>query len=241
MNRMLALFAVGLACTACAGTASGQGDTQATFRMSWGTCEPQFANTFFTGPTGYNLVLSAADLTPGPTADDHLGTDVQLVVEPGAADGFPDAWRFDELGCQPVDAVTLSNAPLNPVCPAMTGPRPLAITYIYPLDEATNSMRIRLAIVYDDVSPAPNTRYTIWQVTFDMAKAVAGPGTPGVTCGGADRQMRIRCDFAQLATIRGVLASFRTAPGDLDYVTWNMGAPVRTEPATWGRLKGLYR
>jgi hypothetical protein len=241
MNKTLLLFAAGVACVACAGTASGQTDTQATFRLSWGTCEPQIADVPFTGPTAYNLVLSAADLSPGPAADDHLGTDVQLVVEPSAEGSFPDAWRFDELGCQPIDVVTLSNARLNPACPAMTGLNPLSITYIYPLDEATNSVWIRLAIAYDTMSPAPNTRYTIWQVSFDMANAVVGPGTPGVTCGGADRQMRIGCAFAKLATIRGVLAAFLTAPGDLDYVTWNMGPPVRAVSATWGRLKGLYR
>jgi len=240
MNKMLALWVVAAACIAWAGAASGEPDTQATLRMSWGTCEPQLADVLFILPTTYTLVLSAAGLTPGPAADDHTGTDVGLVVEPLAGSAFPDAWRFDAAGCQTGAAVSLSNAELDPGCPTLKGTAPVAITYVGPYDETAGSLAIRLATTYDVRSPAAGQRYTLWQVTFDMTKAMAGPGTAGETCGGADGRLRIRLAFADLFTARGVAAAFLTAPGDLADATWN-GALVPTVTTGWGRLKGLYR
>jgi hypothetical protein len=136
--------------------------------------------------------------------------------------------------------LSFSSGPLSKSCPALRGANPLAITaYFY--DPEAMTAPIRLGIAYDAVSPAPGTRYTMWQLSFDMTNAVTGPGTPGVSCGGADTQLHITCTEATLSTMRGESAPFHTAPGDVDFVTWNVGPPVPAVAATWGRLKGLYR
>jgi hypothetical protein len=208
--------------------------------MSWGTCDPQVVDAVFTGPGVYDLVLSAAGFTPGPTADDHTGTDLELVVQPIGAGGLPDAWRFDDLGCQQSGRVAVSGAALNAECPALAGPNPIAITSVSPFEDAAGVVRIRVACAHDTRSPTPGTRYTLWMVSFDMTSADAGEGTPGATCGGADRHVRIGSAFAELSTLRGVAAAFQTAPGDQATVTWNESL-VPTGATTWGRVKGLYR
>jgi hypothetical protein len=82
-------------------------------------------------------------------------------------------------------------------------------------------------------------------VTFDHSASVAGPGSPGVTCGDADQQICIGYNKAVLNTLRGEGAPFQVQLGDVKAVTWNappQGAcsivPVRA--TTWGKLKSIY-
>jgi hypothetical protein len=238
MYRRITLPAVGVVCAVLAGAAAAYGGTHSTIRMSWDTCDPQTREIRFTGPTSYRLVFSAADFTPGPTADDNVGTEIEFLVYPA---GIPDAWRFDDEGCQTGSQIIFSSSGLSGVCPALKGGNPFAITH-YGFEPLSRVARVRLLDVYDTLVPAPNTRYTVWQVTFDMAYAVAGPGAPPETCGGADVPVLIALQFATLLTLRGESAALQTAPGDLSYVYWNHETgPVNTLPATWGHLKGLYR
>lgn len=241
MNKMLVLLYTGAACLGGAGVAWGQTSTQATIRMSWATCDPQNVDALFIGPTPYTLVVSAADFAPGVTADDHLGTETLLAIVPTAGSDFPDAWRFDEPGgCQTGTQLFCTSAGMGKTCP---GINPASSWFsLYGFDPATNQAWLRLARAYFEVySPEANRRYVLWQVSFDMSYAVVGAGQLGMTCGGADTQVRIVCAQALLYTARGDAVPFQTAPSDLDHVTWNMGPPVQTVSATWGRLKGLYR
>jgi len=235
-------------------------DTQATIRMSWNGCDPQRPDTLFSGPGQYKLVLSAADFTPGPMADDNIGTDIELYIHAygicsllGAQSiSYPDAWRFDESGCQSAGRFTASAEAFADDCPALIGANPVIITY-YDYSSDYGAI-IRVAVAYEGVSPFAGTRYTLWQLTFDHSHSVTGPTTPGVNCGGAELPVYVVPHFAYLLTTRETPASFSTTPGDANlqyYCPWYPpGGPpvvgwndlrVPTLPTTWGRVKALYR
>ena len=243
MKRVLVLLAVSVACLAVVGPAAAT-DSQATYRLSWDGCDPQVVDKVFTGAAVYKLVLSGDNFTPGATEDDNLGSDFSIDFRPVVSGPLADAWRFDDNGCQTGSGLGLSAAAFSKTCLTMQGGAPLAITS-YSVDPGTpNFASLRLANTYNNVSPLAGTRYTFWIVSFDHAYSVSGATTPGVDCGNAAAQMCIGATSAILATIRGDAAKLQKKIGDLDYLTWNTPATcdgVPTVPATWGKVKSLYR
>jgi hypothetical protein len=240
MRRVLALLAWTTAGLAVAEGALAQATTAATLRLSWNSCAPQRPDTAFAGPVPYRLVVSADDLRPGYLADDNVGTDMTLAVAATDGGAVPDAWRFDEAGCQTPIYYDCQPRALSAECPAMVGPRPLKIT-TYVCDPATRSCSLRMGIVYDPFSPVAGRRYTLWQVWFDMQYAAVGPGVAGEICGGAERQVRIRLVDAVILPVNGYTTYFNATPGDRAYLIWNKEPPVAAAPVTWGHVKGLYR
>jgi len=221
------------------------GGAEPTLRLSWDSCDPQIVSKWFTTPTTYKLVISAADFSPDPTDDDLIGVAMVLPVTclPGCGGGFPDAWRFDDLGCQTSSQVKYSRKPLNADCPALGGMNPWSLT-LMDAPDAWGQAHIRLGVVWDNpVTPGPNTRYTVWQVIFDMSYAEAGVGTPGTSCGGAGSAMSIGYDQAYFLsqTGGGARVYARTSPGDSGFVLWNHEGEVPTRSTTWGRVKAQYR
>src|SRR5262245_45810319 len=90
--------------------------------LSWGSaCPVAVRNANFTGPGHYQLWLGLKNLTP---ADKNVGTDSWIFYSPSV----PDAWRFDDTGCQTGSNVDLNNLPNSPSCPPMVGSNPLSIT-----------------------------------------------------------------------------------------------------------------
>ena len=240
MNRALALLFLTVAGLAYSDHSLAQQTTQATLRLSWNSCTPQRPDTAFGGPLSYRLVVSAADLRPGYLYDDNFGTDITLAIAPADGGTVPDAWRFDEAGCQTPIYYDCQARALNPECPAMAGPRPLKLT-LYTYDPTSRICSLRLAITYDPFSPEAGRRYTLWQVWFDMQYVAEGPGVPGEICGGAERQVRISFVDAMLAPVNGYPSYFKPTPNDRGYLLWNKEPPVLTASITWGRVKGLYR
>ena len=240
MRLALALSALATAGLAAAGPAFAQATTQATIRLSWDTCDPQRPDTVFAGPLSYRLVISVANLTPGYWADDNVGTDLTLAIASEDGAEVPDAWRFDETGCQTPIYYDCQPRALSAECPAMVGPRPLKLT-TYGYDPATRSCSLRMANTYDPFSPAPGQRYTLWQIWFDMQYAAAGAGIPGEICGGAEKPIRISLVSAEMLPVNGYTVSFHPTPGDRSYLRWRGEPPVATASVTWGRVKGLYR
>src|SRR5262245_12089074 len=167
VTRILAAFAL----TAClAGMAHAEGCA----RISWASCDPWNKNINYVGPGLYTLVYSATGLSSS-----NVGTDSNLHIYPAV----PDAWRFDDAGCQTGSQLLLGTNAFNKACPALKGANSLTITQYAP--DLAGEADLRLAITYDNATPLPATRYTVWVITFDHTFSTTGPTNPGVDCGGA--------------------------------------------------------
>lgn len=211
--------------------AATAGAAQAQFvRCSWNTCDPQVVNQNFEGPAQYKLVLSMvqAELP-------NVGHDASIFLYPSV----PDAWRFDDIGCQTGAQLILSTNGFSKTCAPMRGSNPFPITF-YGYDGPTQRAQLRLLNTYDTFDPAGATRYTLWVVTFDHSFSVAGPGAPGETCGDADKGLALEVRNAEYLRADGGKDFPQTQAGDANPCLWNMG-PVATERSTMGRLKAQYR
>ena len=249
MKRGITIFAVTVA-VLCAVAPAGWAQTP-NLRLSWGTCSPQVQNANFAAAT-FNMVVSARNLT---AADANVGTDVTVYVGPNV----PEAWRFDDAGCQTGSQITFNPAALSKACPVMKGANSLTITNAAydPAGTAGPRLNIRLAITYDTFTPAPGTEYTLWQVGFNHAFSAAGTDADPNTCDQGDLPQCIgatkgvsttdpQTNPSILLAATGIPVPFLYASPDDEFLTWNSIAaggcnPVPALPATWGKVKGLYR
>ena len=235
VTRIFAALAL-VACFAGAAHAAAPGCV----RLSWGSCDPWNMDKPFSAAI-QNLVVSAFGV-----GDDNIGTDITIHIRPAV----PDAWRFDDGGCQ---CPTPATCGLNPVtnsfnsksCPVMKGANALAITN-YSIVSG-GQVDLRLAITYDPVvGPVPSQRYTLWQVLFDHTFSNVGPSPPDhSTCGGAEQCEQFLVTNAALLALSGQaenMAGCDVGAG-VPAATWNGGSncPVGTQNSTWGKMKGLYR
>jgi hypothetical protein len=182
----------------------------------------------------------------------NFGTDSNLHLSPAVADAW--GYQSDGSGCQDAVAsntLTTDNAAVSGgksgTCQAMKGNNSLTIVN-YALDGAGEA-NLRLAITYDAFTPVAGPQ-TLWRIFFNhQLYSSVGPSDPA-HCGGVER-----CVNFSLAPPGGkvdlLLTTGSSQPvGPCDVIpgnpgaqaTWNGGCPpVATEPATWGKVKGLYR
>jgi len=214
-------------------------------RLSWGTCDPWVENKTFGGPGTFLLVYSIFG-----SPDGNVGTDSQVRIRHlsgGSNAPVPDAWRFDDSGCQ-AGQVTFNNTGFSG-CPTYRGTNPLSITQ-YAI-ESDGSATIRLAITYDNFTPSSSTRYTVWRINFQHSYSSTG-ATPSdhSTCGGAEQCANFSLDFAEVLALSGQTIYLSGCDADAStgapagtLATWNGGCPPSAPPeaATWGKVKGTYR
>lgn len=247
MKRGITIFAVTVA-VLCAVAPAGWAQAPQ-LRLSWGTCSPQVQNANFAAST-FNMVVSARNLT---AADANVGTDITVYVGPNV----PEAWRFDDAGCQTGSQITFSNAALSKACPVMKGTNSLTITNAAydPAGTAGPRLNIRLAITYDTFTPVPGTEYTLWQVGFNHAFSAAGTDADPNTCDQGDLPQCIGSTHGTsnpdtnpsiLLAATGSPVPFLYASTNDEFLTWNNASVgtcdgVPALPATWGKVKGLYR
>jgi len=203
----------------------------------------------YTTPIVYNMVVGVKNCT---TADQNVGTDFQIYYGPNV----PDAWRFDDAGCQTGSQVVLSNSTTK-ACPSMKGANSLAITNI--AMEPTGApgglsrMNVRLSITYDAFTPAAGVVYTVWNVAFNHAFSSTGPTPPdNSTCGNADQPLCISMTSTTdpslqpsfLLTTTNINEYFTFADPLDQFLLWNSAtgcpASVPTKTSTWGAVKSLY-
>lgn len=233
-------------------------------RLSWGTCDPWVENQNFVAPQTYTLVESMFGVSAP-----NVGTDTRIILWTGSP--VPDAWRFDDAGCQTSSRFMPDNTAWSSSCPVMKGTNPQTFTeYEVATDVFGFPVALmRLTITYDSFTPSPATRYTIWRIVFDHSRSSPGPTPPDhSTCGGAEICETFTLDFAQLITPSGLRLSLPGCDQGLDLnnpcaaALWDGNCqpvlpglsdgrfqangscptgPVATLPATWGRVKSLYR
>jgi hypothetical protein len=220
-------------------------------RLSWGTCDPWVENMNYNGPGTYKLVESMFGVSAP-----NVGTDTQIRIRhlgrEFGPNALPDAWRFDDAGCQ-AGKLSWNNTALTKLCPAVKGTNASG-TAAYLMD-TDGSAVLRLVISYDSFTPIATSRYTVSQFMFDQTLSSVGP-TPSdkSTCGGVELGETITFDFARVQLATGEVVSL--APCEFDpfvmcaQATWDGGSaplhsvcngPVPAEAETWGRVKALYR
>jgi hypothetical protein len=181
----------------------------------------------------------------------NVGTESNIHLSPAVAD----AWGYNsDGGCQDVSAsntFTTDNAAVSGgksgTCPAMKGNNSLTIVS-YALDGAGEA-NINLTITYDTFTPTALPQ-TLWRVFFNhQLYSSVGPSDPA-HCGGVEKCVNFSitppAGYARLLLATGqaqVVGPCDVIPGNPGaQATWNGGCPpVATEPATWGKVKGLYR
>jgi hypothetical protein len=201
--KSIRMTAVGLLLAVVASTAYGE-----TVRLSWNSCDPWNRNTNFADPGGYDyykLVISATGCD-GP----YVGHESVIETSPSYV---PDAWRFDDNGCQTGSQLSISTNALSKVCPAFRGGGAVAVTS-YTVD---GNARIHLGISFAPFTPSPTTLYTLWQLTFDHTYSVSGPSNPGEGCGGAEQQL----GFSVMTTFHHTDGTSTEGTGPERFVTWN--------------------
>jgi hypothetical protein len=225
-----ALNAIGLSGKIC--TTGAASDTGAFVRLSWGTCSPQVSTQDFHGPDVYTLIASVRGV---PMV--NVGHDTEITIAPGV----PDAWRFDDGGCQTLKRIDLKNEPLGADCPAMLGFNSLTITDYQEDPHGAGSATLRLAITYDDLATDPNQRYVLWKIGFDHSHSVAGTDNDPATCDGVDVPVTLTVMTHILLTYGQYQLPAAPEPSDSEVRWTGLMVPVRTQNTTWGRLKSLYR
>jgi hypothetical protein len=88
----------------------------------WNDCDDAAVNLRFAAPGVYRQVLVASGFDQ-PTGGHTFS--ILITGFSGCAKAtFPDAWRFDEAGCQS-GQINWSTAGLGPACPGLVRPNPL--------------------------------------------------------------------------------------------------------------------
>ncbi len=205
------------------------------FRLSWDTCNPLVSHKVVAPGTIASLVGSV-------TGQDQVHGGYTLMLTGHAAASIPDAWQFDDDGCQPypviIDYIVVTA--IGKVCPTFSQFGPVSVqerTFDY--DATSGSVRAALAIRYPTVlSSNPATRYFTLRILFDHTDSVSGGGTPGVTCGGLESL--ITFDVERAVWIN---AANEEVPWPLenDHVTAAGVPPVPALDRTWGQIKSIYR
>jgi hypothetical protein len=225
-------------------------------RLSWDTCDPWVQDKFGFGGGIYRVVESLYGLS-GTT----VGTETQIRISFGdPANGAPDAWRFDNAGCQTLSRLSATNSSTDPACPAMGSNPVSSIQCWYDSDNndyfMRNALLLRLTTTFDEFAPSAATRYTAWQIAFDHSHSKFGPTSSDKSyCGNLEQGANFLIDYARTITSTGQQVDLASCDVNqffyCGYITWDGGAywteaggncgPVRTLPATWGKLKGMYR
>lgn len=196
--------------------------------LSWATCEPQTLNQNFTGPGIYDLVVAARDLPPTTSGHD---SQIQVLFNGDFTPALPDAWRFDNGGCQGPSRLQAEPVAVGG-CPALLGAN--AVTH-FSYTIAPNGPELDLTATYDDLASDPSARYVLWRIRFDHSNSIAGSDSNPTTCDGAETGLQFELRSQVFLGNGGQL----DAPGGS--ALWQGGPPVRAQQTTWGHLKGLYR
>jgi hypothetical protein len=236
MKRLLWMLAVTGATAAVAGPAWAQ-TNPGTVRMSWNSCDVIDDTEDLTGVLGSlpKVVISGTGLDIP-----MVGIDVSLFLGPN----LPDAWRFDDVGCQTGTQLVISRTAFNKTtCPLLRGTNP-GINTIYGYDPASGRAQLRVVDTHDTFVPSIGIRYTWLQLTFDHTFSVDGPPP---TCAGIDQPVCIAFgagnDAPQVLGADGGKYFPTVENTHVNWISMVPGCPgvVPTQPSTWGRVKGLYR
>ena len=222
-----------------------------TVDLSWNACSPVVASMSRGAP---GPILMTASVT-GHDVPHQQYTVFLYVYEPP---GFPlkDAWRFDAAGCQGSSRIDIRHIPpgsLQKACPPFSGINPTAEIESFQFDPFSQTSRLLLNNAYPAgvTNSDPAKRYFLMSAMFDHTSSVVVAGTPGLTCGGFEQDIRISFTPPPCAgcsggaspprwlDVGGVEREFLIGQGSLTFC--GSCEPVPAEATTWGAIKAAYR
>jgi hypothetical protein len=214
-----------------------------TIDLSWNACSPLVADLDPTGPGPLSLYASVIG-----HSDPHDGYEVWGYLG-DADDLLPDAWAFQQGGCQGSSRFQVDHLPPAEVasaCPAFQGD--LVSLQIKAFQRATPSSgfpqtlgNFVIANVYPKGvgNPDPNQRQFLARFLFDHTHSVPG-ATSGDQCGGYERSLCFFLHPARLNYVHQGIES-RFTPGQVFVTFRGECKSVPAAGATWGQIKGRYR
>ena len=214
-----------------------------TIGLAWHACNGPINITMFPG------ALPVAPVVVNGMTQGVRGYEFRVAIS-DANGTLPDAWRFDEGGCQGPDrgyvTWTLPDFGLR-VCPPFQGP--IWSTHEASLTLATpeaglppTTAVVRLRNTYFDIDlPRTGSRH-LGLMIFDHELSVVGEAQSAQTCGGLERSMCLTLlpEHCYFVAADGQHVPFEIGNGT---ITANGGscAAVPASLSTWGQIKSQYR
>jgi hypothetical protein len=239
-----------LALVACAGTSRA---SDGIVDLSWNACAPVVQNVSTTTQGQYSIYVSVLGIDMP-----HEAYEVAFMYG-NISQVVPDAWRFDPFGCQTSALVSIDHlAPAADAatCPSFQGAAQSIqikdVRLVPPGDPSgfpLTNMRVLLDNAYAQrvVVANPATRYFLMRVLFDHSYSGAGPGTPGLYCGGFEQSMCFKLARAYYLDPDGAPHDFGRHGGPTSTPSLSFNGPAAcagatpAQPSTWGRVKNQYR
>jgi hypothetical protein len=236
--RRSRLFLVLLLAVLSATSARGAG--VGSVALSWDACNGPINRALAPG-TKVALVASVYGQSLG-----HKAFQVRIFLRP-VGSVLPDAWRFDQGGCQGLQRISFEYLQAADACPAFQGDLPSVQVPDYAFDPVYNRWRIVFADAYPSgiAAPDPNVRYEMARIVFDHTHSVVGSASPDGSCGGLETPMCFYLRTAEWVSMTGDEVPFLV---NQDFLTVNDptfvscgSSEVPARPATWGAVKAQYR
>lgn len=211
--------------------------------LSWDSCSLGPVNQFktYAGPGVYHQVVIGNFFdTPVKAHQVRVRLTSSNVFGGGGSTPVPDAWRFDTGGCEAGRATAVPDHS-EAGCPALAPP---GTTGSITSQLLGNDVLLIYDCNYALMDPDPATNYVLFRIDFDLSSAFPGPQSPPL-CGGADQQVCFVMDGGTWTDAAGVVHDLGFA--FFQGVAWQDQPPLGcfgdlpTEPATWGKLRALYR
>ncbi len=216
-----------------------------TIDLSWNTCAPIQSVLPDAAPGPISLYISAIG-----QAELHFGYQFRFALS-GYNDSVPDAWHFDDAGCQTRSFLGIYTHPSSFVakaCPAFGGP--FTTEEVHAFGYAAPSTGVPANMLSGFVSHTyearsgprePTQRYFLARFEFDHTYSVPGVSTPGVDCGGFEQPICIELVPTQCwwRNLLGQQVGFGVGNGAVGFR--ESCTPLPAAPGTWGAIKGQYR
>lgn len=215
---------------------SSQASAQAGLRIHWDSCQSQGLVKSFAGSGPYQQIVTLRDF-----AETNIGHEIVVALffrdDIGCPTPFvPDAWRFDEGGCQ-VGRLTASPSSSDPACPTMGGANRQS-SVLYHAESGIAYLRLRTT--YDPFTPSADSVYALWTITYDHSMSVIGPSKAGM-CGGVEGKACIQLQggawFRPDSSEGGLQGGWAVMWQGSDACDFCDPA----QSATWGAIKSRYR
>jgi len=233
----------------------------ASIDVSWDACSPIVADRLLPpGATESHLFFSVTGLSGNVSAfqfNFHYGASFSPECGAGSP---PDSWRFDNAGCMGPSFIEYIVNSTHRDCPQLLPANAISIlnTSFNPLDEKITTTIAR-SVGGAGVAANSSTRYLLVEMVFSHLFTVAGPGSPGETCGGFEKPICFTFQGSfdahgncapggggsyvdgngnehPFGTFPPVIATFRSVESS---VACNGATPAT--PTTWGAIRAQYR
>lgn len=213
-----------------------------TVRLNWNPCTTGPVVT--SGSPGDAIMFWA---TVYGHVESHQGYEIRVRLQAPTGTPFPDAWRFDDAGCQDpaFGFLNLNPQGATPFCPRFSQNTNAVTIHHYSYDGLTDGATVAIASVYPTVAAAdPAVRYAVFSARFDHLVSTIEPTVPGTSCGGFATPICIAVTKAEWTRSDGAVLPFTIQP---NAITFNdpqghvCEAATPARAATWGAIRGQYR